>query len=126
MASWRSGLLASAVGVLVAGCGGTGDDTVACTTEVRYSVVVSVVDSGGQAVPGATVSYSVDGGSTLAATCIGLPSACSNFLAGQEISGEFAIKAGKAGWRPASATVTVQRDACHVITREVVMTLEPA
>ena len=119
-------LLGSVLAAIAVGCGGTVDDAVVCTAEVRSSVVVAIVDANGVPLPGATVNWRVDGGPLQAATCIAVPAGCSSFFAGQEISGEFTISAEKTGWRPATAQVTVQRDVCHVITREVVLTLTPA
>lgn len=118
-------LLVSVLAAIAVGCGGKVDDAVVCTAEVRWSVVVTIVDDAGAPLPGATVSWRVDGGPPQAASCIGVPVGCSTFFAGEEVSGEFTITAEKPGSRTATAHVTVQRDVCHVITREVVMVLTP-
>jgi hypothetical protein len=114
--------IAAPVLLTLAGCGGT-DDTIVCTAEARASVVVQVVDAAGAPLGWATVSYRVDSGPVLAAQCYVPPDGCSTFVAGMEVAGEFAIRAKKAGFQSAAASFTVQRDVCHVTTREAVMTL---
>lgn len=111
---------------LVAGCGDTGVDEVACTTEARHSVVVRVVDVVGVPLAGATVTYRVDGGPVQTAECLEPLQACTVFVAGSELAGQFAIRAERPGFVPATASATVLRDVCHVVTRELVMALAAA
>lgn len=122
MTCYRKPCIAVSLLLALAGCGGT-DETIFCTLEARSSVVVQVVDTAGAPLAGATVSYRVDSGPEQAAECYAPPDGCSTFIAGREVAGEFSIRAGKAGYQSASASVSVQRDVCHVITREIVMTL---
>lgn len=122
----RAALMAALMASLTASCGGLGEeDGIACTTEVRTSVIVHVVDQAGVPLAGATVTYRVDGGTEQAATCHQTLAACTDFQAGQELSGEFGITARRAGFLPASATVTVDRDVCHVQTQQLTLTLRP-
>lgn len=117
-------IIGTAASLLLAlgGCGGT-DEAIFCTAEARASVMVQVVDAAGAPLAGATVSYRVDSGREQAAECYAPPDGCSTFVAGREIAGDFSIRAEKVGFQPAAASVTVQRDVCHVTTGEVVMTL---
>ncbi|WP_396267225.1 hypothetical protein [Ideonella sp.] len=102
-------------------CGG-GDDEGACTAEARVSVVLSIVDDLNAPVAAADVSYRVDGGAAQTLVC-GASGACN---IANEISGVFAVSASKSGYLPASGTVTVNRDACHVITQKLTLTLKRA
>lgn len=122
MTRWRIIGTAAPALLALAGCGGA-DDPIVCTTEARASVVVQVVDAAGAPLAGATVSYRVDSGPEQTAECSETAGACATFVAGREVVGDFSIRAEKAGSQAATASVTVQRDVCHVITREVVMTL---
>lgn len=102
------------------GCDG-GKDTgegIDCTPDVKPSVLVSVVDVDGSEVPGAEVTYSVDGGSEQPCDTYG---AC-----GQETTGEFTITAAADGYTSASETLTVESNICHVITQDLALVLLPA
>lgn len=100
-------------------CGG-GDDEGACTAEARVSVALTIVDDLNAPVAAADVSYSVNGGAAQTLVC-GSSGACN---VANEVSGVFAISASKSGYLPASGTVTVERDACHVITQKLTLTLK--
>lgn len=120
------------LGFLAAACSAEGEppDDMVCTEEARASVMVAVADGAGAPLPGALVTYRVDGGPSLVAECAdpGLPAgACALFVAGYEVAGEFTLRAEKGGFRPVEATTTVRRDAsgCHVITRQVTLALVP-
>jgi hypothetical protein len=111
-------LLCSTCGVLVAGCGDV-DDGIACTTEARSSVTVSVVDASGAPVTDATVQYSVDKGPM---TNCEQPGPDGAYVCGYEQKGSFIITATR-GAMTGTATVTVTADECHVIGQTVKITL---
>ena len=102
-------------------CGG-GDDEGACTAEAKVSVALTIVDDLNAPVAAAEVSYRVNGGAAQTLVC-GSSGACN---VANEVSGVFAISASKSGYLPASGTVTVDRDACHVITQKLTLTLKRA
>lgn len=101
-------------------CGG-GDEG-ACTAEARVSVELTIVDDLNAPVAAAEVSYRVDGGSAQTLVC-GSSGGCN---VANEVSGVLAISASKNGYLPASGTVTVERDACHVMTQKLTLTLKRA
>ena len=103
-------------------CGGGGDDGIACTAEARTSVLLTVVDQLNVPLPGVNVTYQVNGGATQIQACETTGRCAIAF----EVSGTFSIAASKAGYTPASGTVTVTRDACHVITESLTLTLRSA
>jgi hypothetical protein len=113
------GLLA--VTALFSACGG-GAEGIVCTLEARTSVLVNVVDPLGAALPGVMVVYRVDGGAAQSQACDSAGLCAVAF----EVSGVFALTATKPGYAPASTTVTVTRDVCHVNTERVTLTLRLA
>ena len=103
--------------VLVFGCD---PETTECTTEAVVSVVVTVTDVDGNTLTGATVTYSP----------ADLSDACDEFSGtyncGYELGGVVTVSAVLDGYQPASDTVTVFEDECHVRTEQVTLVLEPA
>lgn len=92
----------------------------ACTDLAAVSVSVTVVDSAGDLIddPGLSVSWATAGDA----------GACDD-LSGQwncayEVAGEVTVTATLAPFDPASATVTVGADACHVIGESVTLTID--
>jgi hypothetical protein len=79
------------------------DDGGACTTEVVPSVEIAIINASGSPLPGATVTYSVEGQNELEAECIdpmdALSGECTVFTAGWEITGDFIIVAEKQGFQ---------------------------
>lgn len=122
--SFIHSLVPLTLSALVSACGGgdLGDGLVVCTTEARTSVLVTVVDQVGAPLPGVTVSYRVDGGAAQSQPC-DVSGACPLAF---EVSGVFTFTASKLGYTSPSRTVTVKRDACHVVTERVTLTLIPA
>jgi hypothetical protein len=107
---------------LVAACGGGGgggDAGVVCTLEARSSVALTVLDASGAPLPGVTVTYQVNGGPTQSQACES-NGTCS---IGFEVSGTFNLAAAKAGYITNTTAVTVNRDACHVLTERLTLTL---
>lgn len=113
----------------VSACGG-GDDGIApsppiasipCTTELRTSVVLTVVDQFNAPLSGVNVRYQVNGGAAQNQVCESTGSCAIAF----EVGGVFLITASKVGFTPASGMVTVNRDVCHVITESLTLTLRP-
>ena len=108
--------------VVAALLGACGDVTV-CTLEARVSVLATVVDQFNAPLAGATATYQVDGGPTQVISCdqfwIG------TCLVGYEVSGAFTIAVSRPGYTTSSASVTVNRDECHVTTEYVTLVLQP-
>lgn len=101
------------------GAGSGGTSGIVCTAELRPSVLLTVVDQAGVIVPGASVSYQIDGGPRQNQTC---ESGAGCFV-GYEAAGTFSITAEKIGYSPASGTVTVAREQCHVKTESLTLKL---
>jgi hypothetical protein len=108
-----------ALGALGA-CGG-----VDCTANLATSVSVRVVDANGAAVPDAKVTYSVDGGASETAGCWDVVVAgCKQWIAGQERTGHFVVRAESAdGTKHDEATADVTEGECHVQGKSVTLTL---
>lgn len=92
------------------------------------SVLIAVRTQMGEPLPGASVTYSANGGDFRAATCVEdvALEACTDFKAGFEVAGDFVIRVEKAGYEPAESTVTVGKTAngCHVETESIAVELE--
>lgn len=93
-----------------------------CTTEARSSVSLHLEDEAGQAIAGATVTYTVDGGAEEPCEAM----IAGDYVCGWEVEGRFAITSTALGFTPDTFTVDVGADACHVITEAVTRTLTPA
>ncbi len=119
-------LLIATMGFFLSACGGGGGDEglqgVVCTTEVRSSVVLTVVDVNAAAIPSVLVSYQVNGGPTLSQVC----PATGTCSVGQEQSGRFTLSVSKVGFVTAAAEAQVARDLCHVLTEQVRVVLRQA
>ncbi len=98
-----------------------------CTLELRYSVVVRVVDTRGNPQPDARVTFTWDGGAEQSALCDGIEQRrddCDLWVAGYERAGEYVITATSTdGERSARQSVSVTEDECHVHTQQVTLTL---
>ena len=109
---------------VLAACGG--GDSVVCTAEVRAGVAISVMDSQGNPLAGATVSFTINGIAQAPIQCNeqtnGVAKPCQ---IGHETPGQYAILVELAGYSSASATVNVTQDVCHVITQSLTVTLLP-
>jgi hypothetical protein len=93
-----------------------------CTMEARASVVVTLVDAEGNAIPDGTVTYSSDG-LTVEEDCEG-PGA-DGFVCGYEVAGPISILATAPGYEPVSEIVVVEADECHVSTAYLQLTMDP-
>jgi hypothetical protein len=91
----------------------------ACTEEARQSLSVTVTDDAGAAVVDAAVT-ATHGGDIK--TCESLDDG-SYFCDFSEVAGDFVITATKDGFVDTSESVTVDADACHVITESVTLVL---
>ena len=109
--------LSFVLGLCSAGCGSGGDE-MACTTEARSSVTLEVVDTMGNRITDATVTYSVDGGASK--NCEPFPDG--TYTCGFEEAGAFSITATR-GMDTHTHNLTVTSDECHVIGQNVTITL---
>ena len=120
--------------VVCSACGlpglpGFGDpDTSFCTLEARSSVLVTVVSPMGTIVDDAHVTFTVNGGPEQVAECLFSSNTsakgCTRWMAGMETSGEFTLTATSAdGQHTKQLQVSVSEDRCHVITKDVTITL---
>lgn len=120
-----AGLSLIAASALIGGCGSAGEE-LTCTAEARSSVTLSVVDRFNVPLAGVDVTYQVDGGPVRSPVAGPPCEPAVQCALAYEVSGVFFITASKPGYAPASATATVGRDACHVITQLLTLTLQPA
>jgi hypothetical protein len=98
-----------------------------CTLEARPSVGVTVVDTRGNLLRDARVTYTRDGGPVQQAQCFS-PSngagGCERWWTEPEQPGLFVITATSVdGQRTVQQQVTVTEDECHVLTETVQLTL---
>jgi hypothetical protein len=114
----RTSLLVFVVGLLfiaASGCPATD-----CTAEIRYSVIVEVVDELGEPVEDAAVTFDEGGG--VEEPCL---TADGIYRCGQEVPGQLTIRVDHPGYEPAEQTVIVHRNECHVLTEELDFALVP-
>lgn len=97
------------------------DGSEPCSTEARGSVLVTLTDGSGGPIADATVTFRADGAAET--PCDGLPDG--TFVCGWEVDGDVTVTA--TAWRhaPATETVTVGRDDCHVLTEALTLVLDP-
>jgi hypothetical protein len=110
----RCALAFLAIGILafeVAGC--------ACTSDIKSSLRIFVVDSTGSAITDATVTYSVDDGPTQ--DCNNAPNS-NEFYCAQERAGDFLITVSR-GATKKTQSLEVDEDYCHVETETITITL---
>ncbi|GDX78242.1 hypothetical protein LBMAG42_00530 [Deltaproteobacteria bacterium] len=107
--------------LLAFGLTGCGSQAEVCDEMAVYSVRVQMVDQNANALQGASVSYSVDGGETGECEAFDLTS----FGCGVEESGTFEIRATHAGYEDAVGTVTVTDGPCHVVAHNVTLVMAP-
>lgn len=116
-------LLSTAFALSLSACGGgTETEGVACTTEVRTSVLVNAVDTSSAPIPSASVTYQINDGPAQIVVCP-VSGACP---VGAEQAGRFKLTVSKVGYVSAAAGVQVNRDVCHVFTEQVTVVLRKA
>lgn len=120
-----AGLPVIAASALIGGCGSAGEE-LTCTAEARSSVTLSVVDRFNVPLSGVDIRFQVDRGPVRSPVAGPPCEPAVQCALAYEVSGVFFITASKPGYAPASASVTVGRDACHVITQPLTLTLQPA
>lgn len=117
----------SMLGLAFAGCSEPGQE---CTEYAAFSVTIDVVDTSGGPLPGATVTYQIDGGEVMTADCFaaGDPATCSEFVTLAERTGDFSITVSKEGYQTEQRDVTVVMDeeGCHVVEQQLTVPLTPA
>ncbi|MFT6146911.1 MAG: hypothetical protein ACJATT_001534 [Myxococcota bacterium] len=114
-------LMMCVIPVLALGCEGTFGiwDEFSCTTDIRYSVSVSVDDDADGPVSEATVEYTVDAGAAVACE----EGAAGVYACGEEMEGDITVRATADGFGADEETVTVLADECHVIGESVTLIL---
>lgn len=108
--------LAATLTLGLSACGG-GEDTFydgPCTTEVRTSILVTVVDQNASAIPSASIAYQINGGPVRTVAC---PATGACPIA-QEQAGRFTLSVSKTGFETRAVEVQVSRDVCHVQTEQ--------
>ena len=115
---WLTLLISSAL-LSACGSGKSGDDIV-CTAEARSSVSLTVLSTLGLPISNYDVAFQIDKGATQNISC-NTSGACAIEY---EKSGIFSMTVSKPGFNPTSLDVTVTRDACHVNTENVTLTLK--
>lgn len=93
-----------------------------CTDELEPSVWLTLVDAGGGDVPDASATWSSDTAGEGICEDVG----GDGLVCGFEIPGDLAITATAPGYEDVSTIVTVEADACHVITEDVELILYQA
>ena len=91
----------------------------ACTDEARVSVTVEVVDESGETVPDAEVYYDTGEGDP-PVECLGWED---TYSCGTEIDGELDIIVIAPGYEDQVIPLTIESDACHVISQELIVEL---
>ena len=117
-ALWLILLISSAL-LSACGSGKTGDDVV-CTAEARSSISLTVLDTLGLPIRTYDVAYQIDKGATQNISCNSSGACAIEY----EKSGVFSMTVSKPGFNSTSLDVTVTRDACHVNTQNVTLTLK--
>jgi hypothetical protein len=87
---------------------------VICTTEARASVNVTVVTIDGDVISNATGTFSSAAGDSGECESIGDGLAC-----GWEVEGVITVTITADGFETVEQTVTVEKDACHVIAESI-------
>jgi hypothetical protein len=109
-----------AIFLLLSACGNGTYDGVACTTEARSSVDISVLDTLGLPMRDYEVQYQINQGAVQQTSCKTSSPCAIDF----EKVGVFSFTVSKSGFQSTSGEVTVSRDVCHVITQRVTLTLK--
>lgn len=110
-----------AVAATLTGC----ESLVDCTTDARASVQLTVVDSSGAAIAGASATYTIEDEDWPA------PQPCEDMgggtlVCGWEVDDTFHIEVTAPGYASETLELDVFADECHVITEQVTVTLQPA
>jgi hypothetical protein len=111
------------------------DEPVDCAEYAALALQVDVTDSEGNPLPGATVSFRVDGGDEQQASCLDAddPADCTSFATAYEVAGTYDVlveytlpTADGSCWHAdaRTAAVTVGADECHVIPEQVTVAID--
>ena len=109
-----------AISMLLSACGNGAYDGVACTTEARSSVDISVLYILGLPLRDYEVLYQINQGTVQKTICYTSSPCAIDF----EKAGVFSLTVSKSGFQSAMGEVTVSKDVCHVITQRVTLTLK--
>lgn len=123
----RAGRIACAIALVVGAAlsGACGPiSSVSCSTELRVSFSVHVVDAHTNAgICNATMTWN-DGSQTMTYDCDGPPE-CGYCSGPMEQMGTFHVTVTKPGYQKAETTIVVPGEQCHVITQNVTVHLWP-
>jgi hypothetical protein len=97
------------------------EEEIVCTEEARASVQLTVSDSDGQPVMGATATFTPEGGAET--DCDALTEGAVSFVCGYEVEGLITIKVVAPGFESFEEKVEVAADECHVITEDLAVEL---
>jgi|GEM_PF-3390457 len=96
-------------------------EPLSCTAEAAPSVVLSLVDEQGQAIPGAFAGWGLPFDDSAWQECEALGT---DFACGWEQSGILEVTAGAPGYQPWMQSIEVEAGECHVQTRYIEVALE--
>ena len=95
---------------------------ISCTSNIEFSVYVTIYDEAGEVIENAAPTISIDGGDDISCE----EDSIGGHYCGEDIPGEVTISVSVDGYEPAEETVTVGEDECHVIMEIVDITLVPS
>ncbi len=110
------------VTVLLTACGADDNSKIdeVCTTEARSSISLTVLDTLGLPIRAYDVAFQINNGAMQKVSCDSNEACAIEY----EKSGLFSMTVSKPGFNATSLDVTVTRDACHVMTQRVTLTLK--
>lgn len=95
----------------------------ACPGTPVPSVVLKIVNTAGQPLPLATITFTIDGSSSFSGTCFG---DCNSAVLAEDVVGRFDIQVAAIGFVTASRTVDVpaKENSCHPVTQNVTFLMQ--
>ena len=93
-----------------------------CSSDIAFSVYVTIYDDNGQVRTNASPTYSVDGGSEGSCEQDGI----GGYYCGEEQTGNVTIHVNVEGYEPVEESVVVEADECHVKMETMNINLTPS
>jgi hypothetical protein len=100
---------------------GSDDSGIACDEMAYSSIQLTIAAVDGLDMADVVANYSASGGA--AVDCETFDPG--EFVCGWEVQGPIAVHVEAPGFEPHDETIVIEADECHVITAEMVVTLEP-